>query len=115
MKKKFLYMILMLAAMLMLVVGMTGCAQAESLFGRSGTESSETEELEEITDPDLFARDTFMGDIDISGMTLKEAKNACRDAILAEYKDVKVTLKIGDKNMDISAEDINIADTLNFR
>ena len=41
MKKKFLYMFLMLTAMLILIVGMTGYAQVESLFGGSGEESSE--------------------------------------------------------------------------
>ncbi|MBO5254166.1 MAG: VanW family protein, partial [Clostridia bacterium] len=114
MKKNLLRVFLVMLLTLILTVSFSGCAQIESLFGGK-EESSASSDPEAITDPNLFAHGTFIGSTDISGMTVEEAKEACRKAALSEYKDVKVTVKFGDKgSLELTGEDVTLVDTLDY-
>lgn len=98
--------------MLVLAACLCGCEQMQQ-NDQTGEASAVPEE--EITDPNLFAQGTMMDGIDISGMTLDEARTACRADIAARYEGITVTVQLDDENsIKLTAEDLTIADTLDF-
>lgn len=80
------------------------------------TESVEEESSETSTEQsaDTFPQDTQMGDVDISGMTLEEAVEACRKAALKEFEDLKVTLVIDEEKLEVSGKDVELVDVLDM-
>ena len=106
--------ILSAAALLLLIlalaVGASGCGLL-----KAEEEAPEQEIVEEETDPSRFVSGTMMDSVDISGMNLEEALEACRAAVAQKFEHVQVTLQITEEiSMDLTAEDIVIADTLDY-
>lgn len=87
MKNKRLTGIVLLAAVAMLCVGMTASAKT--------------------SDQDLIAMGVFVGEVDVSGMTKEEAKDAVEDYV-SKNSDEKITLKIGNETMEITQNEIGV-------
>lgn len=96
------------ALLIFTVISLAGCSLLE--------EAEDISEPEEVAQEDLtvFPEGTMMDSVDISGMKLEEALEACRAEILKKYEDITVTLKIGETTMEVTSESLGIVDILDF-
>ena len=107
MKRRKIRIAAVLLAGALLAVGFAGCQRT----AEPEEESSTVSVVEDLT---VFPEGTKMDNVDISGMKLSEAREACRAEIMKQYENLKVTLVIDKTKIEVSGKDVTIVDTLDI-
>ncbi|MGN0478521.1 MAG: VanW family protein [Hominenteromicrobium sp.] len=109
MKRKNMRFAAVLLAAMLLAAGFSACQKVTEPEEESSTVSAVEEDLT------VFPEGTMMDEVDISGMKLDEAREACRAAIMKQYENLKVTLTLGETKIEVSGKDISLVDTLDIK
>ncbi len=95
-----------LAALLLLTTGLVACTN------RSELDQDSSQVASEPGDPSQFAEGTSLGGKNISGKTVREALDICREAIEETVNSMEITVRFTNDTVSLSKDDFRTTDIL---